>query len=220
MKRINWNGVSDWFVLFTEWLCVTAVMVALIVIALLGGGCAINHSAPIVYNKDFDPLRICVTKPTLTYSVYAHSGTSDEAREAIHNGVAYWNGLTEGAPLFVPTDDARADVMIYVDGNRPYMTSDHAIGNAAIWAPQGCTALASVWLDVLESGDADYFETIVRHELGHVLGLGHRRGNFCPDLMCDKIEFAGSMSHPQDVDGEHLNALRELYPERIWRVKR
>lgn len=76
------------------------------------------------------------------------------------------------------------------------------------WDVKGCIKASLIHINprCLKHGD-DIFETIVRHELGHLLGLTHV--NDFTKLMNPKIE--ETLQHPVDVSSEEAILIKRLY---------
>jgi len=76
------------------------------------------------------------------------------------------------------------------------------------WDQKGCMHFVSIHVNpkCLKKGN-EIFETIVRHELGHVLGLTHV--DDFTKLMNHSIE--ETLQHPVDVSQEEIERVKNLY---------
>ena len=54
----------------------------------------------------------------------------------------------------------------------------------------------------------EMFETVIRHEIGHVLGLSH--SNFFTDLMWYRVNGYGRQ-HPVDASEYEIKKVKKLY---------
>jgi hypothetical protein len=189
--------------------------VAFVIIITSLFGCAHTgafDATPVLRNSLGEGYRICRARGVLSYKLEG-AFASTEALNSIRAAAEYWNSLVEvERPLFVESTTQNADLVIKVDGVRPAGVNYTALGSTSVSSGR-CRASGEVWLSVLETGDASYFESIVRHELGHVLGLDHTV--YSPDLMNGIMEPPGIL-HPLDVSRENVESLRRLYPEHKW----
>lgn len=85
------------------------------------------------------------------------------------------------------------------------------LGVAHNWIRDGCVISAEIRVDEVYAYDrtrADVFQTTLRHELGHVMGLGH--SSWRQDLMYKQLDsFVGW--HPMTPSGWERNTIRWLY---------
>ena len=84
-------------------------------------------------------------------------------------------------------------------------------GNASMIVrnASGCIRRAKIKIADKCTGPIEVFETIVRHELGHVLGL---KDNYLEwNAIMSAVAAEGMQEHPVEANHEERKALRELY---------
>jgi hypothetical protein len=189
---------------------------------------ACTHMAPAIHSKvNNTPVRVC--KKNLTYRIIDKK-LSNKSLKAIRKGIEYWN-LHVDEPLFVEVDDfGKPDILIDTsDLNKDNESTRRTSGRTSIFysnLQKTCVVAALVLLDKSDTYltfNSDRFQTVVRHEFGHVLGLDDiddNRNNHCrhPDLMCHVVNNA-QVYHPMDAGTEHIARLRTLYPNRAWKER-
>jgi hypothetical protein len=161
------------------------------------------------------PIRQCLI-PTL----YGISYTVPEKyRSIVDSGMKYWNTTINkkffvniGTVNYSPIDtETNGFIVIGLLGdNSPLKNS--ACGASSIYFNQStsCIGVAKIYINEkclnLSPG---MIETIVRHEAGHILGLGH--SNIFTDIMWTKLE--PTMQHPVDASKEEIERIYKIYGE-------
>jgi len=164
-------------------------------------------------------------KPVKQCSIvmYAISAeTPVEFHDVIVNGVEYWNEILDPQNMLVFAGPVEWSV------DSPYLGGFLAIGvvptlERTYWhrsnnkqpcgrtymkySKDNCIARAKIKLNLECAEDMDEFETIVRHEIGHILGLSDNVD--FTSLMSHNIE--RTMQHPVDANDEEIKAVRALY---------
>jgi hypothetical protein len=153
----------------------------------------------------------------VTYRVSYEFDASIETQRALIKGIEYWNELA-GKRIFKPAMGSELeDWQIIVGPDRPSEGCNGAAIGCAVWPKR------LVWISPLETGNAEYFETIVRHELGHLLGLDHTPGwscNIVSELMCSAVappDTGEVKIHPLDASKEDVQILRRIHPDIAWK---
>lgn len=174
-------------------------------IFLLLSGCA--PASVIRIDSGGAPLKLCNSH----ILVVIDPEIPDTQAVIIRDAASYWNE-TVGHTIFLGPDtiigsDDRSAVLI-----RTAETSKHSVAGVTTeyYAAKGCIISAGVRIrpNIL-NGDHDIFESVIRHELGHVLGLGH--SDIFTDLMAPSVET--SNGQPIDASDRECAAARSLYPK-------
>jgi hypothetical protein len=150
--------------------------------------------------QDLDLLNICcswsnaLSDRILTYSLIEADGVGESTKHAVEDAIEEWDSDIEGLELGEVTQRPSAsDIRITFDSlknienvNREYNFKNNIDDQLTViptagWTQFGFTSqglIDSVRItisnDVLDYGfDNDIIEQIVKHEMGHALGLGH-----------------------------------------------
>jgi hypothetical protein len=142
-----------------------------------------------------------------------------EHREAVQQAFDYWMNAT-GIYLFEPAIPYNTElesswfpntVTLRWDPTGPAcaMTEYHAVTQF------GCSLATSIAVNAscVKYWESPAIESIMRHELGHVLGLGH--SGIPLDVMFP-IVLHGIWVHPQDTIEATINLVRETYHANWW----
>lgn len=141
---------------------------------------------------------------------------TDSRVKKVSSAVEHWNNAT-GMKMFFDLGvieipellDEPNDAFVLVSVQEDEEMKDKLCGVTHFrWDQQGCMHFVSIRINpkCLEKGD-EIFETIVRHEFGHVLGLTHI--NDFTKLMNPSIE--ETLQHPVDVSAEEIESIKNLY---------
>lgn len=176
-----------------------------------------THSIYITTSSD-KPIKNCYTPITFIVS----DESPEKLKDTLRRGVLYWNEAL-GHKLFFDFGDVGFTLdgeysasfnMIGVVSELPrsmknYMNESHSCGRTSIKfnSKTGCISSVKMRISLMCAGDVNKFETIVRHEAGHVLGLSDSI-DFTA-LMSGKIE--RTMQHPVDANIDEINAVKKLY---------
>ena len=189
-------------------------IIALVSMALMA--CATTNSAFFVNKKAITEHARFVKQCSLPAFVGYHDTIPGELRPKIVSALTYWNDASGMDLLFdaglvdwVDASEQSSAFILIALGNDETMKKDGLCGAAKFaWDSNGCVRKANILVnsDCLDKGP-EVFETTVRHELGHVLGLKHSE-NFT-DLMYFAIE--STMQHPVDASAQELSNLTNLY---------
>jgi len=183
-----------------------------------------------IYNRDDGkPYRICEK------TIYAIApDTPIELHQPIKDSADYWNSIL-GYEIFLYAGDV-GTMLSKMAGDRKLTAEDYSvdskylkgvlaiglvdhIGNRSkskcgrlrgrFNSTSKCATKNSIIISRSCEGweDVDSFETIVRHEMGHLLGLGDS-ADFTA-LMSRNIE--PTMQHPVDANNIEIKAVRQLY---------
>lgn len=135
--------------------------------------------------------------------------------ELVTNAVTHWN-QSVGMDLFMDLgvldwadSNAPNDAFILISLDETDEMKDKLCGITRFkWDERGCMRTVSIHINpkCLKKGN-EIFETIVRHELGHVLGLTHV--DDFTKLMNYSIE--ETLQHPVDVSQEEIERVKNLY---------
>jgi hypothetical protein len=170
-------------------LSVAAIVLGAGIVVLALGGC-VRGQTVLAYRQCREPFRVTVDKEI--DSKLAH---------AMHRAVDYWAFELESSPFVWAPDDPEAEIRLTLGGHAmgaPQPMFRRSLARTVSILDSGCigTALITVAPD-LSDQPARIIETVMRHELGHVLGLEHTLGGL--DVM-SRID------------------LRDVWPEHPWRA--
>lgn len=164
------------------------------------------------------PIKNCYTPVTFVIA----DESPEKLKEALKRGVLYWNEAI-GHDIFFDFGDvgltldgeySSAFYMVGVVSELPLSRKNramnsHPCGRTAIKfnSVTGCISSAKIRISMMCAGDINEFETMVRHEAGHVLGLSDTV-DFTA-LMSGNIE--RTMQHPVDANEAEIKAVKKLY---------
>jgi len=187
--------------------------VAIVALALFWFPILSSCAHSIYITDNGQPIKQCM--PTLV-------GISDDTPGKFHapivNAISYWEEATGVDGIFVYagvvpfTIDSNyingivgIGVVSELKSSKP---NTHPCGRTYIaWDSHNCIVKAKIRLNLECSGNMDEFQTVIRHEIGHVLGLD------------DSVDFTALMSHaleptmqhPVDANEEEIRAVKALY---------
>lgn len=185
---------------------------------LLALSCA--HS-PYYAETPGGPTRQCVYP-----GLYAISSDVPEShRIAIVKSVEYWNAVTNTSLFFTVgvvdmdiRDPLTNGLLIIGMGNEEELRNNAA---AMAWfkyeTRTGCMGKLKIAINprILEK-DIEVFETIMRHEAGHILGLGH--SDLFTDLMYP--HYSKGQQHPVDASELEIKTVKKLYKKKKFKQEK
>jgi hypothetical protein len=166
---------------------------------LTHNGQPIKHCMPIIYTVPAD--------------------TPEELHDIIIDEVEYWNRVM-GKKIFYNTDNMGYSMGstylygVYTIGTVPELTGSSwrtkTCGKTKYDHRNNCFISVRTEIDIKCTEDPNLLRTIVRHEVGHALGL------------CDRTDITGIMRssvsktehHPLDVTEDEIEALKKLYTKK------
>jgi hypothetical protein len=144
------------------------------------------------------------------------SETSNEMANQIKDGVLYWNDalgketFLYGGHVNFGINDPFGGGFLAV-GIVPDLPQYRNVYPCAITrmnvATNGCVMRVLIKIRKSCTSDPDVLQTIVRHEVGHVLGLNNS-SDFTTLMSCRLEE---TMQHPVDATEEEVKAVKQLY---------
>lgn len=183
-----------------------------LVALLLLLGCAHEHFRTLGNGK---VVRLC----SLPELVVTDTSIPDQYYPAIVSGFEYWN-MVIGKRVFFNADRLELDtekqesfgfIAVGILTNQETPTGGHE--RAATFQKydgNGCVRAANILVNPKSfDGDLERFETTIRHEFGHVLGLQHS-ADFT-DLMYKAPSSERTMQHPRDATNEEVKVVRGVY---------
>jgi len=144
---------------------------------------------------------------------------SIEQRDAIQRAVEYWNyaigahvlASLGDVPFTSPAAETGGFVLVYLsDGEYAFRRGVPVNGVARmhIHKKTGCIVISSIEMARAALDDIGMFETMIRHELGHVLGL---RDTYLDTSRLMNHRIDTSRQHPMDARQSEIDALRKIY---------
>lgn len=167
----------------------------------------------VTYNGETNTVRQC-TRP-VPYTISKR--VPKNVRLAIDDAIDYWN-VIYGDRLFLnmgdldltlESDNRFMVVLFDVSDNRPE-DKDVAHTDYSKYPIDGCAgANVRIYSSALEGLSSASLETAIRHEIGHVLGLGHSDTIFDMGLMSPTL--VRDLSEPVDLIEVELDAFNVIY---------
>lgn len=167
-----------------------------------------------IKTSDDKPIKQCI----IPIGFAIAEDTPDELKQHLRDGVMYWNEAlgskmlvdfgSTGFTLESPYTDGFLMVGVVSNLKQKDLSGIHACGRTTMsYMADGCITKSKVRIDLSCIEDEDKLITIVRHEIGHVLGLSDT-SDFTA-LMSGRLE--RTMQHPVDATGEEISAVKKLY---------
>ena len=171
----------------------------------------VTSSTQLLKNQAGLPLLQC----NLPVVVAISSNVAPEHKEKIISAICYWNCILNtkafvylGEVDFNPTDVQDPHYLVI-----GYATTSDTPGEFTAARTsysesfKGCINESKIVIFFSDMTDLNRFETMMRHELGHVLGLAH--SGFKEDLMYRKL--STKMPHVLRATRDEVIALKNLY---------
>lgn len=137
---------------------------------------------------------------------------------AISDGIEYWNDIA-GKRVFMfvgvldfETPEEGLPGIVVIDSSDEYTRTSCAHTTLRWDQETGCMTKVIVHLNqaCLNRHEPNYIETLVRHELGHVMGLRHNLDK--GGLMYPKLQ--DKATHPVNISNQEMQSFMELYGEK------
>jgi hypothetical protein len=144
----------------------------------------------------------------LTYSVTTNNQLTPVLKRMINNAVFYWN--TEASTNLLNQNEGKNTVEFkVVKQQRLSLFNRQAAAQVILYTREQCVVRAKVKLGNFYVSDPLIFQTIVRHEIGHIMGFLDSP-NFT-DLMSYMLY--ESLDHPRPLSPSELLELQHILKE-------
>lgn len=184
-------------------------MRSLILLAVLAAGCGLHK--PYLRTDTNKPARQC----HLPVLVGISQGTPDELIVSINSAVDYWNDVIPGLffnygelPLTANERDAFTIIQI-VPSESLWSEFWGTCGETKVIMNNytGCIKYTDIQIADKCTDPPEMFESVVRHELGHVLGLNES----IDDRSIMSPGYSARTKHPARANEEQIQTLRGFY---------